>query len=104
MVNVFDVILQDTASEITECLMSKDGIRIERIVSNGQSSADDFWYDQEEHEWVLVLSGYGVIEFEGGSKTRLNAGDYVNIAAHKKHRVAKTAPDGETIWLAIFYR
>ena len=30
-------------------------------------------------------------------------GSYVNIAAHKKHRVDWTDPAQETIWLAVFY-
>jgi len=33
----------------------------------------------------------------------MNAGDYINIPAHAKHRVAWTAPDTETIWLVVFY-
>ncbi|KKL23671.1 hypothetical protein LCGC14_2423030, partial [marine sediment metagenome] len=52
---------------------------------------------------VLVVQGEGVLEFEGGEEVRLAAGDYVNIPAHKKHRVTWTDPDKETIWLAVFY-
>ncbi|MEQ9691194.1 MAG: hypothetical protein RLO48_15805, partial [Bauldia litoralis] len=41
--------------EITE-LLSRPGIRIERIVSTGQASPPDFWYDQPNDEWVIVLT------------------------------------------------
>lgn len=35
--------------------------------------------------------------------TLVKLGDFVNIAAHKKHRVEWTTPDEPTIWLAEFY-
>jgi len=103
MANLFDITGLNLASEMTERLVSTNEIRIERIVSKGQSSPKDFWYDQSEHEWVVVLSGYGVIEFADGRNITLHKGDYLNISAHEKHRLAKTAPDIETVWLAIFY-
>ena len=31
--------------------------KIERIVSRGHASPEDFWYDQEENEWVMVVKG-----------------------------------------------
>jgi len=34
----------------------------------------------------------------------MSPGDYINIPAHTKHRVAWTTPDGPTIWLAVHYR
>ncbi|MDN3685131.1 cupin domain-containing protein [Vibrio sinaloensis] len=79
-------------------------VRIERILSHGQSSPETGWYDQDEHEWVLVLSGFGVLEFEDGREVRLEAGDYLNIPAHCKHKVQQTSPDEVTVWLAVFYR
>jgi cupin 2 domain-containing protein len=33
----------------------------------------------------------------------MSPGDYINIPAHEKHRVAWTRPDEPTIWLAVFY-
>lgn len=33
----------------------------------------------------------------------LKPGNFVNIPAHKKHRVEWTTPDEPTIWLAVFY-
>jgi cupin 2 domain-containing protein len=33
----------------------------------------------------------------------MSPGDYINIPAHEKHRVAWTSPDGPTIWLAVHY-
>ena len=78
---------------------------MERIVSNGHRSDDDFWYDQDEHEWVCVVRGSATLELqEPQESVHLRAGDFINISAHRKHRVMSTSPDEQTIWLAIFYR
>lgn len=104
MPNLFSEIPKDIPNEIFEDIVSTENIRIERIVSKGQSSPETGWYDQDEYEWVLVLSGQGVIGFEDGSEVTLNSGDYINIKAHQKHKVVRTAADEATVWLAVFYR
>jgi len=91
-------------SEVFEDVLKSDHVRIERILSNGQTSPDEGWYDQSEHEWVLVLEGAGQIKYEDGSNVSLKKGDYLYIPAHKKHRVSWTDPEQITVWLAIFYR
>ncbi|WP_038142312.1 cupin domain-containing protein [Vibrio nigripulchritudo] len=103
MANLFDNIPSQLPEEIFEDLVKTENIRIERILSKGQSSPESGWYDQEENEWVLVLSGYGVIEFEDGKSVTLQKGDYLNIPAYQKHKVAETSPNETTVWLAIFY-
>jgi cupin 2 domain-containing protein len=52
---------------------------------------------------VILLKGEAVISFMDEDDIRLKAGDYINIPAHKKHRVSWTKPDEETIWLAVHY-
>ncbi len=85
-------------------LLRSPGVRIERIVSTGQCSPPDFWYDQNEGEWVLVLQGEARLRFEDEVEPRcLKAGDFVNIPAHRRHRVDWTSPDEPTVWLAVFY-
>lgn len=85
-------------------LLKRPGIRIERIVSTGQASAPGFWYDQSEAEWVLLLAGEALLHFEDEPQPRrLKPGDFVDIAAHRRHRVEWTTPTQPTIWLAIFY-
>ena len=62
------------------------------------------WYDQEQNEWVIVLKGKAQLLFETAHQTiPLEAGDYVHIPAHVRHRVAWTAPNEPTVWLAVFY-
>lgn len=86
--------------ELFETLAGSGDLRIERIVSSGQSSPDGFWYDQETDEFVLLLKGVAELEFEAGSEL-LNAGDWLLIPAHCRHRVKWTVPDEATIWLAV---
>jgi cupin 2 domain-containing protein len=92
------------SAERLQTLLAKPGLRIERIVSTGQSSPPGFWYDQPEAEWVVLLSGDALLRFEDEAQARsLRPGDYVEIAAHRRHRVEATSQNGATVWLAIHY-
>ncbi len=85
-------------------LLKRPGLRIERIVSTGQASPPDFWYDQPGGEWVLLIQGEAKLRFADEAEARhLQAGDYLDIAAQRKHRVDWTLPGEITIWLAIHY-
>ena len=88
--------------EMVDVLLRQASLRIERIVSRGQYSAPDFWYDQEQAEWVLLIQGAARLEF-AQHMVCLQAGDYLHIAAHEKHRVDWTDPEQDTVWLAVFY-
>src|SRR5262249_26450768 len=102
MQNLFADIPISVHEELTTVLVKSPSVRIERIVSHGQASPAEFWYDQEQGEWVLVVSGAARLEFENES-VELKPGSYLNIPAHKRHRVAWTDPDRATIWLAVHY-
>ena len=105
MMNLLRDLPDASAAEITEALASRPGLRIERIASHGQASPPGFWYDQDETEWVLLLAGAALLRFEDESEPRrLGPGDWVEIAAHRRHRVEWTDPDRAAIWLAIFFR
>jgi cupin 2 domain-containing protein len=93
------------AAERVDALLTRPGLRIERIVSWGQASPPGFWYDQPEAEWVVVLAGAARLRFEDESQARaLGPGDWVDIAPHRRHRVEWTDPTVATVWLAVFYR
>lgn len=102
--NILGAIPSDLSAEVFEDIIKSPNIRIERIISKGQSTPADSWYDQEEHEWVMVLEGKAILEFENNHSLTLNKGDYINIPAHCKHKVSWTDPDQITLWLAIFYK
>jgi cupin 2 domain-containing protein len=83
-------------------LLAAPGVKVERIVSTGQSSPPGFWYDQGWAEWVLLIAGGAAIQFaDEAEPRRLAAGDYLYIAPGQRHRVAWTDPDQPTVWLAI---
>ena len=100
--NLFADIPTKFDSEVFETLLSSGSVRIERILSHGHRTADGFWYDQDENEWVLLLKGSATLEFSDGSEHHLKAGDSMNIPAHARHRVRRTSEDEVTIWLAVF--
>jgi cupin 2 domain-containing protein len=94
--------LQD--EQIVE-LLATPHIRIERIVSTGQASPPDFWYDQNSAEWVILLAGSAGLLFEGELAPRVLApGSYVRIERNQRHRVAWTDATVPTVWLAIHYQ
>lgn len=101
--NLLDHIPDRLPEEFVEILASSPGVRIERIISAGHVSPPDFWYDQDEHEWVCVLRGEGHIAFDDGEVAELKPGDWINIRAHRKHRVTYTSAEPPTIWLAVFH-
>jgi cupin 2 domain-containing protein len=90
--------------KLVQTLVRAPGVRIGRIVSQGHRSPDGFWYDQDENEFVVVLSGAARLVFEDQPKPlEMVAGSCVNIAAHRRHRVEWTDPTQNTVWLGIFY-
>jgi cupin 2 domain-containing protein len=102
--NIFEHLPADRSAEHFDTVVRLDGGKVERIVTFGQSSPEGFWYDQDQDEWVLVLRGHAKLEIEGSPEpVELKPGDYVNLTAHTRHRVAWTTRDEPTVWLAIHY-
>ena len=102
-VNIYNQIPDNPGEEVFEVLVQSKAVKIERIISKGHASPGTGWYDQELNEWVLVLKGNASISFENETVIDLKEGDYINIPAHRKHRVISTSAITETIWLAIHY-
>jgi cupin 2 domain-containing protein len=103
--NIIADVPRHALDEQLTSMLQANNLRIERIVSHGHASPPGFWYDQDQHEWVIVLQGAARLLFEGDAKSiELGAGDYVDIPAHKKHRVEWTTPEEPTVWLAVYFR
>jgi cupin 2 domain-containing protein len=101
--NLYADIPSSLREELVQTLLSAPGFRIERIVSLGHVSPEGFWYDQETHEWVLLLAGAARLTLEGEEPLDLLPGAFLNIPARRRHRVEWTDPAHPTIWLAIHY-
>jgi cupin 2 domain-containing protein len=103
--NIFMDVARELQDEQIVNLLAAPNVRIERIVSTGQASPPDFWYDQEWAEWIVLLAGSAGLFFQGETDPLLlEPGSFVHIAAHRRHRVAWTDKKSPTIWLAIHYQ
>jgi len=92
------------ADERFEPLVTRPGLRIERIVSTGQATPEGEWYDQETDEFVLVVAGAARLRIEGEDEDRaLAEGDWMFLPAHCRHRVTWTRAEPPTVWLAIHW-
>ncbi len=102
MTNIFTAIPAQLPNEQFDSLLKQDGVHIERIVSQGHTTAAEHWYNQAWDEWILLLAGQATLRYQHHPQPfQLNVGDYLLIPAHTAHRVEWTAPDVDTIWLAI---
>ncbi len=100
--NIFEQIIVDKSEENFFEIFKNEKIKIEKIVSNGQTSPENFWYEQEENEFVLLLEGFAIVEFED-FEMELKKGDCLNIKVMQKHRVKFTSLNETTVWFAVFY-
>ena len=102
--NIFENIPDTLPDEFMEVLTSGDNIRIERIVSRGHATPRGEWYDQNENEFVLLLSGGACLVFEDSTESvDMVPGDWLVIQSHRRHRVEHTVPETDTVWLAVFF-
>jgi len=103
--NLFSGIPDGLKEEVFTPLLKAGTFTLERIVSSGQATPPGQWYDQETHEWVVLLQGRAGLIFEGEKEMCvLHPGDYVRIPAHCRHRVEWTEAGKTTLWLALHYR
>ena len=102
--NLYDIPDPLPPDELFTGLIPDAGVKIERIVSGGQSTPEGQWYDQPRDEWVALLQGEAAIAYEDGAEITLHAGDHLLIPAHTRHRVARTTHSPPCIWLAVHGR
>ncbi|MEW6166014.1 MAG: cupin domain-containing protein [Pseudomonadota bacterium] len=103
--NLFDDLPQGAEeAERFDLLLRQPGVHIERIVSTGQASPPGFWHDQEQGEWVVLLTGTATLRFENeAAPVDMRPGDWLHIAPHRRHRVERTAAGEATVWLAVHF-
>ncbi len=99
--NLFDPLPAPSGEEAFTELLLRRGVRIERIVSTGQSTPEEAPYDQDHDEWVVLLRGAAGLWVEGEGERALCPGDHVFLPARTRHRVTWTAADEHTVWLAV---
>lgn len=97
--NLLEVPCGREEHELFEDLLRRPGVRIERIISQGQTTPADHPYVQDWDEWVLILVGSAELSLEGLGQRSLIPGEHLFIPAGVPHLVTYTADP--TIWLAI---
>src|SRR6202171_6390415 len=75
VINLFDDLPRRADAELFTDLLSREGVRIERIVSTGQSTPADKPYHQEHDEWILLVTGSAGLWIEGEGERDLRPGD-----------------------------
>ena len=98
--NIFDLPTLPLSEELTTVLVESNNLRVERIVSTGQVSD---WYDQDETEFVVLLEGDAIIEYDNGGTVAMSKGDTLLLLSHVRHRVSYTSENPPCVWLCVFY-
>ncbi|MFA5320459.1 MAG: cupin domain-containing protein [Candidatus Omnitrophota bacterium] len=101
--NLFKTAKGRKDGEIFDALFVSSGVKIERIISLGQTTAPGKWLKQSRDEWVLLLKGAARLKI-GDDILRVKRGDYLFIPADLRHRVEWTRPAKETVWLAVYLK
>jgi len=92
----------DRGQEHFEDLLTRPGVKLERIVTYGQTTPSGEWYDQAWDEWVMLVQGEAKLLLEQEEQLlHMKPGDHVYLPAHCRHRVEWTPQDQTTIWLAL---
>lgn len=99
--NLFADVPESLPHERIDVLLERGPLRLERIVSTGQTTPPGEWYDQDRDEWVVVLRGRARLRLEAPDEVlELREGDHLLIPARRRHRVEWT--DAPTVWLALY--
>jgi cupin 2 domain-containing protein len=77
LANFFAGLPRNLPGEFLPRCLEAAHVRIVRIGSHGHGSPEGFWYDQDRHEWVIVLKGTARLRFEDKT-VEIKPGDFVN--------------------------
>lgn len=103
--NLFTDLADSIREEDFSTLLATRHIKLVRIVSTGQATPEGEWHDQDKAEWVVLLRGCAGLRFEDEAEIRiLRPGDFIDIPAHRRHRVEWTDASEPTVWLALYYQ
>lgn len=102
--NIFTRLPGAGPEEFLQQLARGSGFTLERIISHGHATPAGEWLEQEQDEWVILLSGRAGLLFQDGNEELvMEPGDYLLIPAHKRHRVEWTEANQDSVWLALHH-
>ena len=100
--NLLDVQVPCHGHENKYLLQQGGNWRLELIVSCAFKNEDEFWFDQKEHEWLLLIRGEANLSIETlENRIDLKVGDHLYLSPHKLHRINRTDGFPGTIWLTL---
>ncbi len=89
------------SGELFEDLLTRPGVRIERIISAAHSRSGP--YQQDWDEWVMVLQGNARLDVAAEQIT-LQTGQALLLPAGCRHSVLDTSAEPLCVWLAIHFK
>ncbi len=102
--NIFNKLPSAKKGEVFEKMISRKGVKIERITSLGQVTPPGRWMKSRRNEWVILLKGKAKLRFRGtGQILEMKPGNHVFIPAGTSHRVEWTAPSEKSVWVAVLF-
>lgn len=102
MINLFDDTLKENNIELSQIIFENEKIMVEKIISQGEISKTDEWFDQSQDEFVILVDGYAEITYSNLTTTKLSKGDNLFIPKNVKHRVSYTSEN--CVWVCIFIK
>ena len=122
-INIFDLKDLSVNEEIIKILFKNENVKIEKIISTGQTTD---WQESNKNEFVILVQGNAEIEYydnricedknfktnenimknlknTNDMKLQLGKGDIILIKKGERHRVGYTSKNPCCIWICIFF-
>ena len=122
-INIFDLKDLSVNEEIIKILFKNENVKIEKIISTGQTTD---WQESNKNEFVILVQGNAEIEHydnricedknfktnenimknlknTNDMKLQLGKGDIILIKKGERHRVSYTSKNPCCVWICIFF-
>ena len=122
-INIFNLKDLSVNEEIIKILFKNENVKIEKIISTGQTTD---WQESNKNEFVILVQGNAEIEYydnricedkkfktnenimknlnnTNDMKLQLGKGDIILIKKGERHRVSYTSKNPCCIWICIFF-
>ena len=117
-INIFDLKDLSVNEEIIKILFKNENVKIEKIISTGQTTD---WQESNINEFVILVQGNAEIEYyenknlktnenimknlknTNDMKLQLGKGDIILIKKGERHRVSYTSKNPCCVWICIFF-
>ena len=89
---------------VLETLFENSDVKIERVTAHGQITPDGDFPDEPSHEFLVLLKGQLVLEYQDETESaKLGPGDFAIADADQRTRADYTSVDEETVWIKVSF-